>query len=58
MGIQLQKKWLGSDYCSKKAYQAYPDYTADSIVKRDLELQKCLAGNNLPPRDLPPPNKP
>jgi hypothetical protein len=57
-GDQLMKKWVGSDHCSERAYQAYPDYTADSLAKRDLEFKKCLANGNLPPRDLPPPNRP
>jgi hypothetical protein len=57
-GQQLMKKWAGSDRCSQLAYKAYPDYTAESLAKRDLEFKKCLAGGNLPPRDIPSPNKP
>jgi len=57
-GLLMEKKWVSSDRCSQKAFQAYPDYTADSLAKRDLELKKCLAAGNLPPRDLPPPNRP
>ena len=57
-GQQLMKKWATSDRCSQLAYKAYPDYTADSLTKRDLEFKKCLAGGNLPPRDIPPPNRP
>jgi hypothetical protein len=57
-GQQLMKKWAGSDRCSQVAYRAFPDYTAESLAKRDLAFQQCLAGGNLPPRDIPPPNKP
>lgn len=57
-GILMQKRWVGSDRCSQQAFQAYPDYTAESLVKRDLALKQCLARGNLPPRDLPPPNQP
>ncbi len=57
-GQQLMKKWAGSDRCSLQAYRAFPDYTTESLTKRDLAFQNCLAGGNLPPRDLPPPNKP
>jgi hypothetical protein len=57
-GQQLMRKWTSSDVCSQRAYRDFPDYTADSLAKRDLALKKCLAGGNLPPRDLPPPNKP
>jgi hypothetical protein len=55
---QLMKKWVSSDICSQRAYRAYPDYTAESLANRDLEFKKCLAGGNLPPHDIPPPNKP
>jgi len=58
LGQQLMKKWAGSDHCSQQAYRAFPDYTTESLAKRDLALQQCLAGGNLPPRDIPPPNKP
>jgi hypothetical protein len=57
-GVQLMKKWVGSDACSQQAYRHFPDYTADSLARRDLDFKKCLAGSNLPPRDIPPPNKP
>jgi hypothetical protein len=57
-GSQLMKKWGASDHCSQQAYRDYPDYTADSLARRDQALKKCLAGGNLPPRDLPSPGKP
>ena len=57
-GQQLMKRWIGSDRCSQQAYRAFPDYTAESLAKRDLAFQQCLAAGNLPPRDIPPPNKP
>jgi hypothetical protein len=57
-GTQIMKKWVSSDRCSQRAYKAFPDYTADSLAKRDQALQNCLAGSGLPPRDLPPPDKP
>ena len=57
-GQQIMRKWVGSDRCSQQAYRAFPDYTAESLAKRDQAFQQCLANGNLPPRDIPPPNKP
>ncbi|HUI35489.1 MAG TPA: hypothetical protein VLX67_08185 [Stellaceae bacterium] len=57
-GEQLMKRWAGADRCSQQAYRAFPDYTAESLAKRDQAFQQCLANGNLPPRDIPPPNKP
>jgi hypothetical protein len=57
-GNALMKKWASSDFCSRQAYRKFPDFTPDSLAKRDQSLKQCLAGNNLPPRDLPAPNQP
>ena len=57
-GQQLMKRWAGSDRCSQQAYRAFPDYTAKSLAKRDQAYQQCLANGGLPPRDIPPPNRP
>lgn len=57
-GQALMKRWAGSDQCSLQAYRAFPDYTAKSLAKRDQAYKQCLASGNLPPRDIPPPNKP
>jgi hypothetical protein len=57
-GQQLMKKWVSSDRCSQQAYRKYPDYTAEALAKRDLEFKQCLAGANLPPRDISAPNNP
>jgi len=57
-GQQIIKRWAGADRCSQQAFRAFPDYTAESLAKRDQAYKQCLAGGNLPPRDIPPPNRP
>jgi hypothetical protein len=45
------RKWAGTDRCAQAAQKAFPDYTAESNAKREANLQQCLAGQNLPPRE-------
>ena len=39
----------------KQAQTAFPDFTVEANAKRDAKLKECLAGKNLPPRELPAP---
>ena len=50
-GIIVMKKWTASDKCAQQAQQAFPDYTPESLAKRDAKMKQCLASQNLPPRD-------
>ena len=48
--------WKRMDICAKQAQAAYPEYNAESNVKRDAKLKECLNANGLPPRQpLAPP---
>ena len=38
------------DNCAKQAQTAYPNFDADSNVKRDAKLKSCLEIYQLPPR--------
>ena len=49
-GQAMINNWKGSDRCAAAAQKQFPDYTAESLRKRDLALQQCLAGGTLPPR--------
>lgn len=49
-GQQIMKNWAASDRCVAAAQKAFPDYTADSLTKRDQATKQCLAGGGLPPR--------
>jgi hypothetical protein len=40
---QAQSAWKRGDECNKKAFQLFPDYTADQIKKRDIYVRKCQA---------------
>lgn len=48
-------RWKSMDKCAIEAQRAFPDFTAEANAKRDAKLQECLAGQNLPPRETPPP---
>jgi hypothetical protein len=48
-------RWKSMDKCATQAQQAFPDFTVESNAKRDAKLKECLAGQNLPPRETPPP---
>jgi hypothetical protein len=50
-GTVVIKKWSAVDKCAQQAQQAFPDYTAEALAKRDAKYKQCLASQNLPPRD-------
>jgi hypothetical protein len=49
-GIQVMARWKAMDVCQKKAQEAFPDFTAASVAKRDAQVRACLEGGNLPSR--------
>jgi hypothetical protein len=49
-GITMMNNWKSSDRCAANAVKAFPDYTAESLAKRDARMKECLANGNLPPR--------
>jgi len=50
-GQLVMRKWVASDKCAQSAQKQFPDYTAESLAKRDQALKKCLDSQNLPSRD-------
>lgn len=50
-GLIITKKWHTMDICARQAQAAYPDFTPEANAKRDAQLQQCLSGQNLPPRE-------
>ena len=53
-GVTVVQKWKLSDKCTQQAQAAFPDFTPEANAKREAKLQECLAGQNLPPRQVPP----
>jgi hypothetical protein len=49
-GQGMIARWAASDRCVAAAQKQFPDYTADSLAKRDQALQQCLGRQLLPPR--------
>jgi hypothetical protein len=49
-GTQMIKNWAASDRCVAAANKQFPDYTADSLAKRDQAVQQCLSNSLLAPR--------
>jgi hypothetical protein len=49
-GQGIISRWTASDRCVAAAQKQFPDYTADSLAKRDQALQRCLGSQFLPPR--------
>ena len=49
-GTQMIKNWAASDRCVAAANKQFPDYTADSLAKRDQAVQQCLSNSVLAPR--------
>jgi len=49
-GQQMMRNWATSDRCAAQAQKNFPDYTAESLAKRDQALKQCLAGSFLAPR--------
>jgi type II secretory pathway component PulL len=54
-GVAVVQKWKLADKCTQQAQAAFPDFTPESVAKREAKLQECLAGQNLPPRQVGPP---
>jgi hypothetical protein len=50
-GDLVIKQWKAMDLCAQKAQAAFPDATPEANAKRDAQLQACLQGQNLPPRE-------
>ena len=53
-GVIALGKWKLVDKCTQQAQAAFPDFTPEANAMRDAKLKECLAGLNLPPRDLAP----
>jgi hypothetical protein len=53
-GVIVVRKWVAEDKCAQKAQQAFPDYTAEALAKRDQALKRCIDSQNLPARELSP----
>jgi membrane protease subunit (stomatin/prohibitin family) len=49
-GEAVLRNWKQMDKCAKQAQAAYPEYSAESNVKRDAKLKECLNAYGLPPR--------
>lgn len=49
-GQQLMRNWAQSDRCIAAATKQFPDYTTESLAKRDRAVQQCLSNGVLPPR--------
>ena len=49
-GQQMMKNWAQSDRCVAEATRQFPDYTKDSLAKRDQAVQQCLSNRVLAPR--------
>jgi hypothetical protein len=56
-GIVVMKNWKVMDKCAQEAQTAFPDFTEESNAKRAAKEKECLAGKNLPPRELPAPGR-
>jgi len=47
--------WKVADRCAREAAAKYPDYTRESLAKREAMRRNCLRANNLPVTDGPGP---
>ena len=47
--------WKVADKCARDAAAKYPDYTKESLAKREAMRRNCLRANNLPVTDGPGP---
>jgi hypothetical protein len=48
-------RWKVADKCARDAAAKYPDYTAESLAKREAMRRNCLRANSLPVPDGPGP---
>lgn len=47
--------WKAADKCARLAVEKYPDYTRESLAKREAMRRNCLRANNIPVSDGPGP---
>jgi len=47
--------WKVADKCARDAAAKYPDYTRESLAKREAMRRNCLRANNVPVADGPGP---
>ena len=47
--------WKVADKCARDAAAKYPDYTRESLAKREAMRRNCLRANNIPVADGPGP---
>lgn len=47
--------WKVADKCAREAAAKYPDYTRESLAKREAMRRNCLRANNIPVADGPGP---
>jgi predicted DNA-binding WGR domain protein len=57
-GQQMVRNWAQADRCAASAQKQFPDFTPESLAKRDQALQQCLANSVLPPRAPQAPGQP
>ena len=50
-GQQALRNWKQMDNCAKQAQTAFPNFDAESNIKRDAKLKGCLELYQLPPRE-------
>jgi len=43
--------WKAMDNCQAAAIRAFPDYTPDSLAKREAMRRRCMLQGNLPAGD-------
>jgi hypothetical protein len=53
---QSKGVWRAVDNCTRAAIKAFPDYTPDSLAKREANRRQCLRRSNLPSGDDGPPS--
>ncbi|HTZ35255.1 MAG TPA: hypothetical protein VMB84_04470 [Stellaceae bacterium] len=49
-GRQMINRWNSADRCALAAQHDFPDFTPESLAKRDNRMKQCLAEQALPPR--------
>jgi hypothetical protein len=52
---QSNAKWKLADKCARLAAAKYPDYTPESLAKREAMRRNCLRASNIPVADGPGP---
>jgi hypothetical protein len=49
-GMVMMQRWTAQDRCVAAAQKAFPDFTPESLAKRDQSMKQCLASGLLPPK--------